>query len=140
MIRILALGLLVVTAGCASQAATPNFVNGRYFMGGDDSCKHYRMLSSDRIMCVDSAGRDTGYRDAMTDQQLMMWQQNRAYEQMQMQQLNQQMQQASQSFQQQQYQNLQQSQQWSAPAVPSYQQNNNTVRCISAGIYTNCRY
>ncbi len=66
--------LIIFLGGCAS--AMPNLVNGKYYMGGDSSCSRYRTLSESRIMCMDKDGNETGYRDAMTDQQLQMYQHN----------------------------------------------------------------
>ena len=70
--RIFALICLVtLLGGCAS--AMPNFFNGRYYMAGDSSCVRGRALSETRMMCINSDGQETGYRDAMTDQQLQMY-------------------------------------------------------------------
>jgi hypothetical protein len=71
--------LTIFLCGCAS--AMPNLVNGKYYMGGDSSCSRYRALSESRIMCIDKDGNETGYRDAMTDQQLQMYQHNQQMEQ-----------------------------------------------------------
>ena len=65
------LGLMFLSA-CASEPA-PNFYNGRYYMAGDDTCVMLSALSDTRIMCYDKDGQEMGYRDAMTDQQLTMW-------------------------------------------------------------------
>ena len=73
------MGLLAIgLSGCMS--ATPNYINGNYYLAGDSSCKAGRQISKTRIMCVNKKGQDTGYRDAMTDQQLYMYQQNRQLE------------------------------------------------------------
>ena len=103
-------------AGCASSAA-PRYFNGNYYMVGDASCVQGRPLSSTRIMCVDKKGNDTGYRDAMTYQQMQMYQIQMAQQQMQMQQLNQSMQQVGQTFQNAGQQIQQQSQSWTPPQV-----------------------
>jgi hypothetical protein len=50
-------------------------LNGHYFVAGDKNCVQYRMLSSDSIMCLDKHGKETGYRNAMTDQELQMYMQ-----------------------------------------------------------------
>lgn len=71
--KILTLALVtILLGGCAS--AMPNFVNGKYYMGGDSNCSRYRILSESQIMCINEDGKDTGYRNAMTDQQLQMYQ------------------------------------------------------------------
>lgn len=77
---------LSLLSGCAS--AMPNAINGKYFMAGDSNCKRYRMLSDDRIMCLDSDGQETGYRRAMTNQELQMWQFNQSREDAAWQQIN----------------------------------------------------
>jgi len=87
---LVAIGLLML-AGCASYAS-PRFVNGGYYMGGDASCVRWRALSSTQIMCQDKNGNDTGYRDAMTPDQMQMYQAQMMYQQAQMQQLSGQMQ------------------------------------------------
>lgn len=84
-------------------------------MGGDSNCIRYRELSSFRIMCMDKNGNDTGYRDAMTDQQLQMYQYSMQQQQVEMQQLGQQLQQMGESYRDSSQQMLQQSQQYSTP-------------------------
>jgi len=58
-------------SGC-SRGASPQSVNGKYYMGGDDSCIRYRVYDDNRIICIDSDGKDTGYRSAMSNQELQM--------------------------------------------------------------------
>lgn len=79
------IGILSFT-GCGG--ATPNAINGKYYMGGDSNCKRYRVISDDRIMCMDSDGRDTGYRNAMSNQELQMYQFNKSREDAAQSQLN----------------------------------------------------
>lgn len=64
--------------GCGGSTAMPNSINGRYYMAGDPSCARYRVLSNTRIMCKDSNGRDTGWRNAMTNQEISMYQHNQS--------------------------------------------------------------
>lgn len=59
-------------SGCANNPM-PNFYNGKYYMAGDDNCKFMRQIEPDKVMCQNSSHRDTGYRIAMTDQQLQMY-------------------------------------------------------------------
>ena len=63
--------MAIILGGCAS--AMPNFFNGRYYMAGDSSCVSGRVISESRMMCINSDGEETGYRDALTDQQLQMY-------------------------------------------------------------------
>ena len=106
----------LIVSGCASTAM-PNFYNGNYYMAGDPSCVQMRALSSTRIMCVDKKGSDSGYRDAMTYEQMQMYQIQMTQQQIQMQQLNQSMQQVGQTFQNARQQITQQSQQYTPPQV-----------------------
>ena len=69
-------------------------------MGGDPACAKYKMLSGSRIMCMDENGKDTGYRDAMTSQQMQMYQFQEQQEQQQIDQFNQGMSQFNQNAQQ----------------------------------------
>ena len=67
--------ITIILQGCG---ATPRLVNGNYYMGGDSNCKSYRFIRTTRIMCMNSAGEDTGYRDAMTAYQLQEYRQDKA--------------------------------------------------------------
>lgn len=66
------LGVLLLFSGCAGRAI-PNNIGGKYYMAGDDKCKKARRIADSRIMCINSDGKETGYRDAMTDQELQMY-------------------------------------------------------------------
>lgn len=72
--RILLIFSVLLLASCAQ--AMPNLINGRYYMAGDAECAKVSVLSSSRIMCYRKDGTPTGYRDAMTDQQLQMYMHN----------------------------------------------------------------
>lgn len=76
-LRSFSLIAILTFAGCAAK---PNLVNGKYYMGGDSNCRKYRALSDDQIMCVNSDGQETGYRNAMSDQELQMYYYNQAEE------------------------------------------------------------
>ncbi|WP_296261650.1 MULTISPECIES: hypothetical protein [unclassified Pseudomonas] len=131
--------LSALMSGCASDPA-PNYFNGNYYMAGDSDCARFSALTRTSIMCYNSDGEAKEYRDAMTPQQIQMWQYNQAQQNYQMQQLNQSMQQTNQSLLQQ-NQQYQQYQPYTAPAVtPIAPPSGNQVRCISTDIYTNCRY
>lgn len=107
-------GLLI--AGCATTAS-PNLFNGYYYMAGDASCVRMRPLSSTRIMCVDKKGIDTGYRDAMTYEQMQIYQIQMIQQQAQLDQLNQSMREVGQTFQNAGDQIRRQSQAWTPPQV-----------------------
>lgn len=132
--------LPLLLSGCANQAM-PNFINGRYYMLGDSSCTRYRTLSDDAVMCLNNKGEETGYRTAMTDQQLMMYQANQQMQAQQMQNINSQIQQNNANIYQNNQRMLQGLSNYQAPQVQSpYYNQNNSVKCISTGFYTNCRY
>lgn len=76
-----AAGVLLIS-GCATTAM-PNYFNGNYYMGGDSNCTQVRALSPTRVMCIDKNGTETGYRDAMTPDQMQMY--NMHQQQMQLQ-------------------------------------------------------
>lgn len=71
---------VLILTGCASTAM-PNNIAGKFYMAGDSNCVRYRQLTNSRIMCIDENGREVGYRDAMTDQELQMYMHNRTIEQ-----------------------------------------------------------
>ncbi|WP_202359564.1 hypothetical protein [Mesorhizobium sp. 113-3-3] len=136
MRRSWALLSMILFTGCATSPA-PNFYNGAYYMAGDESCVRVQSISPTRVMCLNAKAQQTGYRDAMTDQQLMMYQQMRMQEQM---------------IAQQQAATLAANNQAMAAATamrypqmgipqvtPIARPGGNQVRCISTGIYTNCR-
>jgi hypothetical protein len=142
-VNVLRLMVLPVVAGlmtgCASQAQ-PNLINGQYFMAGDNDCKYVKPWSDTVITCFNSAGVATGFRNAITEQQVNYHYAQQNQQQVQMQQLNQQLQQFNQQTQQQ-TQALQQAPQYVAPQVaPLNQPGDNQIRCINTGIVTNCRY
>jgi len=142
---LVALSMIASLSACvggSEQAAAPNLVNGQYFMAGDSTCSQVRQLSATRVMCIDSAGQETGYRDAMTSQELQMYQHNQQMQMMQAQLASQQAAQSaaqmaawSNSMQQTQYPR------YSAPQVtPLSLPGSGQIRCINTGMYTNCRY
>lgn len=56
-----------------SSCAAPNFYNGKYYMAGDSDCVSMKQLDDNKIVCYDHSKKETGYRAAMTDQQLQMY-------------------------------------------------------------------
>lgn len=129
--------VVVLIAGCASSAA-PNYFNGNYYLAGDRDCVRVEQLSSTRVMCMDKKGNFTGNRDAMTPQQIQMYQMQALHQQMQLQQLTQQLQQTGQAFQNSAQQTLQQSQQYTAPqanvAAPYGSSSSTTYRRVGSTI------
>jgi len=76
--RILSIVLIAISFnGCLYQnIAIPNLIAGKYYLAGDDVCSRYRVISDTRIMCLDINGKEMGWRDAMTDQEISMYQHN----------------------------------------------------------------
>lgn len=132
--------IILVLSGCNTTPA-PNFLNGHYYLSGDANCVRARNIAPTRIACVNSEGKETGYRDAMTPQQIQMYQ----FQAMQQQTQSQQMQQSID------YNNammaantqatLNRASVYSPPVVqPIQMPGGNQVRCIGVGIYANCRW
>ena len=111
----------ILLAGCANPA-TPQLFNGHYYMTGDENCVRFRALSPTSIMCLDEASNVTGYRNAMTNQDMQMYQIRLANQQLQMQQLNQSLQQLNQQIQT----NNQQNYQYQTPQVQSWSPTSNS--------------
>lgn len=66
------LGILISLSGCTSSS--PQFLRGNYYMTGDSNCRYSRERTSTSINCYNSDDELVGYRNAMTDQQLQMYQ------------------------------------------------------------------
>lgn len=121
--------VVALLSGCVTSAV-PTLDHGNYYMTGDSACRSYQAHMTERhIICKDSKGQPTERREAMTLQQMQMYQM------------------AVQSQQQQ----RQVAYDYQPMPVINYPQMNtpqvtpltlgggNQVRCISTGIYTNCR-
>jgi hypothetical protein len=91
-------GLSLLIAGC-SYSPSPKFINGNYYMGGDENCQMYS-IAGNRILCKDENGTVTGYRSPMTNQDLQMYQFQQQQAQQQINQFNQGMSQFNQNAQQ----------------------------------------
>jgi hypothetical protein len=115
------LGIATLLAACA-QHARPQLFQGDYYMVGDTNCTQYRFVFPTRIECMTRENVATGYRDAMTPEQLQMYQIQASEQRAQRQELNQQIRQTGQMFQNAGQQALQQSQSYSTPVVPAYGQ------------------
>ena len=59
----------ILITGCVSG---PQFIRGHYYMTGDSDCRYSSRRTDTSINCYNSDKELTGYRDAMTDQQLQM--------------------------------------------------------------------
>lgn len=139
-LRVLVAGAVLTLVGCATQAA-PNLIDGQYYMAGDSNCARYNRLSTSRINCADKNGNSTGYRDAMSDQELYMYQMNVAREQAQIAAMSNQLQAQNAAMAANTASTLRSISSMPTPQPASiYQPGGYQVRCITAGIYTNCRY
>lgn len=104
-------------SGCSGSSPAPYFLAGQYYLAGDKDCKSLNEDSPNRVVCYDKKGNLTGYRYAMTPQEMQFWLQQAAASSAQTQQLIGQMQQLGQSAQNWGQQFSQQSQQYTAPHV-----------------------
>lgn len=69
--------MVTIISGCASSAK-PNFYNGDYYMAGDENCARISVKALYTINCFKADGTPTGYRRAMTQQQLDMYMHNQS--------------------------------------------------------------
>lgn len=74
-------GILLSLSGCYS--ASPQLLRGHYYMTGDSNCRYSRKRSDISIDCYNSDDELTVYRNAMTDQELQMYQHNQQMQQQQ---------------------------------------------------------
>jgi len=132
MRKVFGLTCALILSGCASTAA-PNFFNGQYYMAGDDSCKNMTSLSDTRIMCKDKEGVETGYRDAMTSEQITMWGQQQALQAQQAAATQASIRQNNEALAQQSQQILQQSQQFGIPQVNQPSLGTNSITYTQVG-------
>ena len=75
------LGILIGLSSCGVQPG-PRFILGNYYWI-DNNCVKFRQLTATSIACANSDEVPTGYRNAMTDQQLGMYRHNQAMNQRQ---------------------------------------------------------
>jgi hypothetical protein len=130
----------IILSGCATTPA-PNFMNGQYYMSGDADCVNARNISPTRISCLNAKGQDTGYRDAMTPQQIQMYQFQAMQQQMQSQQMQQSIDYNNAAMAANTQSTLNRAAVYSPPTVqPLQMPGGNQVRCIGVGIYANCRW
>jgi len=123
----------IFIVGCNSTpTAQPNFFNGRYYMVGDRSCAQFNEVAGAQISCFDKDLNHTGYREAMTGEELLAYQI---------------MLQRQQSSSQASYEPMVQNTMVASPPPfippridPIGQSNGGQIRCISTGIYSSCRY
>lgn len=133
----------LIAIGCSARYAQPTFYKGYYYMAGDESCVSMREMWPGRIMCLDKNHMETGWRDAMTDQQLMMYQaqvQQRNQEILQTLQLLSQLQQAGESMREAGMRMLEQSRQFQTPYVaPLAPPQNSRTHCVMVGNQLICQ-
>ena len=127
MKRVIIISALSMSLVGCSRQAMPNYINGDYYMAGDDQCRSYMALPPGQIMCRDADGMTTEIRNAMTNGDMQMYQNQQITQQMQMAQLNQQLHQTGQSFQNAGQQIQNQNQSYLAPQVQSYSTGSNPV-------------
>jgi hypothetical protein len=78
-ITISLLGILIGLSSCGGTPG-PQFYNGNYYWI-DSNCVEVRPVTATSIECRNSDKVSTGYRNAMTDQQMDMYRHNQQMEQ-----------------------------------------------------------
>lgn len=91
--------VMAMLTGCAT-APSPREFNGSYYMMGDSNCVLAYPLSPTRIMCGDKHKNQTGYREALSLEQLQMYQLQQAAARQERAELNESLRQTSQMLQQ----------------------------------------
>jgi hypothetical protein len=130
----------VAMSGCTTSAS-PTLVNGRYYWAGDPACVRGAILSPTRIFCADAKGKKTGYRDAMSDQELYMYQMQVAQRRAEQAAINQQLAATNAALAAQNAARFNSLMSMPTPMVqPIAPPGGYQIRCIGVGIYTNCRY
>lgn len=140
MLKVLSAIALLSLAGCATYAQ-PNAFGGRYYMTGDAACALVRPAGPGRILCSDAKDKPTGYRAAMSQDELYMYQMQVMQQQAESNAAVAQINANNQAMAAQNAAQMQQNSMWRPPAAqPVYTPNSNQVRCIGVGIYASCRY
>ena len=126
-------------AGCANPLQA-QYINGDMYAVGAGTCEKWSYRTRGSINCYTSGGSFTEMRYPLNERQTRMLQTQAAQRAAEVNAFVEQSNATSAQFNQNAQQTLQRSYEYQPPAVNSYGQPNNTIRCISAGIYTNCRY
>jgi peptidoglycan hydrolase CwlO-like protein len=95
---LLAIFINISITGCFNTAK-PNLVNGKYYMMGDSNCALYRAKNDSQVNCYTSSDEYVGYRNAMSNQEISMYQHNQGIKQQESAQLNQSLQNLNNSIQ-----------------------------------------
>ena len=78
---VLIIGILVLN-GCAMSAKPMRATDGNYYMVGDSNCNgNQTYVQYNRAYCYDRSGNYTGFRDALTAQDIQMYQYQKMREQ-----------------------------------------------------------
>ncbi|MEY9532149.1 hypothetical protein [Sinorhizobium fredii] len=123
----------LVLAGCTTSEPYLAHISGNYYLGGDSNCTKFDVASPTRIKCYNSKMEATGYRDAMTQQQLQMYAYQKAAQ-------AQRQQAAAYQYEPQPMPVISYPQMQTPQVTPITPPGGNQVRCLSTGFYTNCRY
>lgn len=138
----IALLLLCMSIAACGSVASPQLINGKYYMGGDENCRRYSTkhpsITDNEIVCANKDGVPTGKRYPMTENDMRMYQMQQAQARQQSRELgnafddlNYSIQSTNSQFR---YPTPQQS---VAPRLYTPQRIN--VNCNSVGSYTYCR-
>jgi hypothetical protein len=65
---------ILYLSGCSSTPSTPSAkmtsVGGKFYMVGDSNCAYYKQRDENSILCANQNKQATGYRNALSDQEL----------------------------------------------------------------------
>ena len=68
----ISISILFLFTNCSTKPKTQPF-NGKYYMLEDSNCRSFKSMKNDRVMCYDAHGKPTGWRKALSNQELQMY-------------------------------------------------------------------
>lgn len=135
MLRTLAACLIASfsLAACTTYSSL-HTVNGNAYLLGDTNCERYRAADNQLVQCVSSKGIPGELRRPLNQQEIQIYYMNQQIAAQQSAQMAAQLSAGNQNLSNMKFPT------YSPPAVSPIPNYRNTVTCINAGIYTQCRY
>lgn len=62
--------MLIVSACSSTPTAKMTSIDGKFYMIGDSNCIYYKKRDNQSILCANESQQTTGYRNALTDQEI----------------------------------------------------------------------
>lgn len=62
--------MLIVSACSSTPTAKMTPIDGKFYMIGDSNCIYYKKRDNQSILCANESQQTTGYRNALTDQEI----------------------------------------------------------------------